>query len=361
MQIYLVGGAVRDQLLGFPIKERDWVVVGATPQQLLDLGYKPVGKDFPVFLHPETHEEFALARTERKTGPGYKGFQVYAAPDVTLEQDLQRRDLTINAIARGITGKIIDPYHGQEDLQNRLLRHVSPAFSEDPVRILRVARFAARFADFTIHPDTQALMQHMVQQGEVNALVAERVWQEWQRALMEPHPEKFFSTLQNCGALAILLPEWQNNTLELHALMRATAQNAPALVRFAVLFYLLTPEQIRAICQRYRIPRDYMDLATLVAMHYQNYQNIGQLNVNQLLQLFEQLDAFRRPERISLYTAASAAIANTAQYTPQLQAAYQAAKSVTTKDLAIQHMAGEAIKQLLRERRLMAIQSILRS
>ena len=206
-QVYCVGGAVRDELLGFPVKDQDWVVVGATPEQMVALGYQPVGKDFPVFLHPQTHEEYALARTERKTARGYKGFQVYASPEVTLEQDLARRDLTINAIAKDTDGQLIDPHNGQQDLKSKVFRHVSDAFVEDPVRILRLARFAARFADFTVADETMALMQEMVQNGEVDALVPERVWQELARGLMEPKPSRMFVVLRECGALKVLLPE----------------------------------------------------------------------------------------------------------------------------------------------------------
>src|SRR5512133_2975541 len=207
MKAYVVGGAVRDALLGAPVNDRDWVVVGATPQQMIDAGFRPVGKDFPVFLHPQTHEEYALARTERKTGPGYGGFAVHAAPEVTLEEDLARRDLTINAIAKADDGSLTDPFHGVADLKARVLRHVGPAFVEDPVRVLRVARFAARFADFSLAPETQALMREIVERGEVDHLVAERVWQEIARGLMEKTPSRMFLTLRDCGALAHLLPE----------------------------------------------------------------------------------------------------------------------------------------------------------
>lgn len=207
MRTYLVGGAVRDRLLGRPGGDRDWVVVGATPQQMTDLGFRPVGRDFPVFLHPDTGEEHALARTERKSGRGYHGFTVYAAPEVTLEDDLVRRDLTVNAMAQDEDGTVIDPHGGQRDLADRVLRHVSPAFAEDPVRILRLARFAARFADFTVADETLALMRQMVDEGEVDHLVAERVWQELARGLMEARPSRMFAVLRDCGALARLLPE----------------------------------------------------------------------------------------------------------------------------------------------------------
>jgi len=207
MNIYCVGGAVRDELLGLPIQDRDFVVVGATPEAMVKLGYRPVGKDFPVFLHPDTHEEYALARTERKTAKGYKGFQVHAAPDVTLEQDLARRDLTINAIAKSSNGDIIDPFHGQRDIQAKVLRHVSTAFAEDPVRILRLARFAARFTEFSVADDTMQLMHEMVGAGEVDALVPERVWQELAKGLMEAKPSRMFEVLRSCGALARIFPE----------------------------------------------------------------------------------------------------------------------------------------------------------
>src|SRR5256885_5337521 len=207
MKAYIVGGAVRDALLGVPVNDRDWVVVGATPDDMLAAGYKPVGQDFPVFLHPQTHEEYALARTERKTAPGYHGFTFHADPSVTLEQDLERRDLTINAMAQDADGRVIDPFGGRDDLRDKVLRHVSPAFAEDPVRILRLARFAARFDDFAVAPQTLALMRDMVRAGEVDALVPERVWQELSRGLMERRPSRMFEVLRACGALARLLPE----------------------------------------------------------------------------------------------------------------------------------------------------------
>lgn len=359
MEIYLVGGAVRDQLLGYPVTERDWVVVGATPQQMLDLGYKAVGKDFPVFLHPQTHEEYALARTERKTAPGYTGFQFYAAPDVTLEQDLQRRDLTINAIAQTHDGQLIDPYHGQQDLKDKILRHVSPAFAEDPVRVLRVARFAARFVNFTIHPDTLQLMQHMVQAGEVQALVAERVWQEWQRALQQPQPQRFFQVLADCGALPILFPEWSQPQTGLAALQRTAERGLPDMVRFAVLFYGLDKALIRELCQRYRVPRDYADLAILVATYLTDYQQAATFNAAELLQLLERLDAFRRPARLELFLLACEAITNTADTaaSQQLRVAQLAAKAVKLDDLNLAEMGGEAVRDVLRQRQVEAIAS----
>ncbi len=305
METYLVGGAIRDELLGRPVTERDWVVVGATPDAMTERGYKPVGRDFPVFLHPETREEYALARTERKTGPGYRGFVVHAAPDVTLEDDLRRRDLTINAIARTPDGEIIDPWGGRDDLERRVLRHVSPAFAEDPVRILRVARFAARFADhgFTVAPETLALMREMVAAGEADALVAERVWQETRGALVEDRPEVFIETLRECGALARVYPEldrlfgvpqppkWHPEIdTGVHLLMcmaQAARLSAEPRVRFAVMLHDLgkgtTPKSIwpshrgheergvgliNALCQRIRAPKDYRELAVLVSRHH---------------------------------------------------------------------------------------------
>jgi tRNA nucleotidyltransferase (CCA-adding enzyme) len=357
MKIYLVGGAVRDQLLGYPVKERDWLVVGSTPQEMLALGYKPVGKDFPVFLHPTTHEEYALARTERKTGPGYKGFAFYAAPDVTLAEDLQRRDLTINAIAQDSEGNIIDPYGGKKDLEARVLRHVSPAFLEDPVRILRVARFAARFTDFHVYPDTLQLMQQMVEQGEVNALVAERVWQEWEKTLQENSPGRFFDILLECKALAVLLPEFTELTAGLAALQRAAELQLPAVVRFAVLLHVLDRSKIRAISQRYRIPKHYSDLALLVWENYVDYVKVHAADASTCLALLERLDAFRRPERLALFSAACDTIANQQSSLPShfLHTAYRAAKSVNVRDLAVQNMLGEDIKKVLRERQLAAI------
>ena len=278
MKIYPVGGAVRDELLGLPVKDRDYVVVGATPEDMTRLGYSPVGKDFPVFLHPRTHEEYALARTERKTARGYKGFQVYAAPEVTLEQDLSRRDLSINAIARDERGRLIDPYGGAADLKRGVLRHVSPAFAEDPVRILRVARFAARFG-FKVAPATLRLMRAMVDAGEADALVAERVWQELAIGLMEAAPSKMFALLRRCGALARMLPEldaaWVQRAQyarSQRALDRAAAQGHALEVRYAVLACALAgaaaPERaLRCMSARLRAPADARDLALLALRH----------------------------------------------------------------------------------------------
>ncbi|MGE8320232.1 MAG: multifunctional CCA addition/repair protein [Comamonas sp.] len=338
MQIYLVGGAVRDQLLGRPVHDRDWVVVGATPEQMSAQGFMPVGKDFPVFLHPETREEYALARTERKSGRGYHGFVVHTAPDVTLDEDLARRDLTINAIAAPAGWKsvseLFDPYNGQQDLQHKVLRHVTDAFREDPVRILRLARFAARFHDFSVAPETLALMRAMVAEGEADHLVPERVWQELARGLMEPRPSHMFEVLRSCGALAVLLPEldrlWgvpqradyhPEIDTGVHAMMvidRAAALQTPLPVRWACLGHDLgkgtTPadilprhighdarsvELLRPLHQRLRVPGDCAELALVVAAEHGNIHGSGQFSPGAIVRLLERCDAFRKPARFA--------------------------------------------------------------
>ena len=332
MQIYLVGGAVRDRLLGRPGGDRDWVVVGSTPEAMTAAGYRPVGKDFPVFLHPDTHEEYALARTERKHGHGYHGFQVYASPDVTLEDDLVRRDLTINAMAQDADGRVTDPHGGQRDLAARVLRHVSPAFAEDPVRILRLARFAARFADFTVADETMALMRQMVNDGEVDHLVAERVWQELARGLMEERPSRMFEVLRDCGALARLLPEldrlWgvpqradyhPEIDTGVHVMMvldMAARLQAPLSVRYACLGHDLgkgtTPPDIlprhlghegrsvqllRDVNERLRVPNDCRELAEVVAREHGNIHGSGNFGAAAVLRLLGRCDAWRKPQR----------------------------------------------------------------
>ncbi|MCI1004229.1 multifunctional CCA addition/repair protein [Herbaspirillum sp. C7C8] len=332
MKTYTVGGAVRDGLLGLPVKDRDHVVVGATPEQLLALGFRPVGKDFPVFLHPETHEEYAMARTERKTAPGYKGFDFHAAPDVTLEDDLARRDLTINAMAQDEDGTLVDPYHGRADLEARVFRHVSDAFVEDPVRILRVARFAARFADFTVAPETNALMQRMVQEGEVDALVPERVWQELSRGLMEHKPSRMFEVLRACGALQRILPEldalWGVPQPEkwhpeidtgVHVMLVvdwAAAQDFSLPIRFAALLHDLgkgtTPPEIwprhhghearserlvEQVCARLKVPGECRDLALMTACEHGNVGRCFEMRPDTLVKFFARCDAFRKPQR----------------------------------------------------------------
>ena len=334
MKLYQVGGSIRDELLGLPVKDRDWVVVGASPQELLAQGYIPVGKDFPVFLHPHTKEEVALARTERKTAPGYHGFHFHAAPEVSLEQDLMRRDLTINAMARAPNGELIDPYGGQRDLQAKILRHVSPAFAEDPVRILRIARFAARLPNFTIAPETLALMQDMVQAGEVDALVPERVWQEMARGLMEQQPSRLFEVLRACGALARFFPEldrlWGVPQPEQHhpeidtgvhvmMLIDTAAESGFSLpVRFAALLHdlgkgMTAPEAwpkhhgherhsemlVRQVCARWKVPNDSRDLALIVAREHGNIGRVLEMRSSTQLQLLERCDALRKPERFA--------------------------------------------------------------
>jgi tRNA nucleotidyltransferase (CCA-adding enzyme) len=309
MQVYLVGGAVRDELLGLTAAERDWVVVGATPEQLQQAGYRAVGREFPVFLHPETHEEYALARVERKTGPGYRGFETRFSPEVTLHQDLQRRDLTINAMARAPDGTLIDPYGGSHDLEQRLLRHVSPAFVEDPVRILRVARFAARLAPlgFRLAPETAALMRRMVDNGEINSLVYERVWREMQRALGEAQPEEFFEVLQDCGALAVLLPELDWRAAERATMQRAARLSPEPSVRFAALLADAAPQATTALCERLRVPNDYRELALLTARLWQRIAAADALDAAGVLELLEAADAFRRPDRFELLLRATQA------------------------------------------------------
>jgi tRNA nucleotidyltransferase (CCA-adding enzyme) len=309
MQVYLVGGAVRDELLGLTAAERDWVVVGATPEQLQQAGYRAVGRDFPVFLHPDTHEEYALARVERKIGPGYRGFETRFSPEVTLHQDLQRRDLTINAMARAPDGTLIDPYGGRNDLEQRLLRHVSPAFVEDPVRVLRVARFAARLAPlgFRLASETAALMRRMVDNGEINSLVSERVWREMQRALGEAHPEQFFEVLQDSGALAVLLPELDWRAAERATMQRAARLSAEPSVRFAALLADAAPQAITALSERLRVPNDYRELALLTARLWQRIAAADALDAGGVLELLEAADAFRRPDRFELLLRAAQA------------------------------------------------------
>jgi tRNA nucleotidyltransferase (CCA-adding enzyme) len=359
METYLVGGAVRDALLGLPVDERDWVVVGATPEEMLRLGFQPVGKDFPVFLHPETHEEYALARTERKIGKGYKGFTFYSAPDVSLIADLQRRDLTINAIAQTSDGRLIDPYGGQADLTHRILRHVSPAFQEDPVRILRIARFAARFTEFSIHPDTLALMQHMVNNGEVNALVAERVWQEFARALAAKNPLRFLTVLASCGALAVLFPEIQLTDAVQQAVNNAIQSSPAATVRFAALLHPLEENAVRALCQRYRIPREYTDLAILTACWHREYQCINQATAPQMIfHLLKATDARRRPERFQQFLTACEACSGTSQASTEqfLKTCAQKMQIIDTKPLQEQGLRGDEFSSALEKLQLKMIQ-----
>ncbi|MFI4877284.1 MAG: multifunctional CCA addition/repair protein [Steroidobacterales bacterium] len=400
MRVYLVGGAVRDRLLGLPVGERDWVVVGAAPEELVRQGYQSVGREFPVFLHPQTHEEYALARLERKVAPGYRGFTTQFSPAVTLEEDLRRRDLTINAMAESEAGEVIDPYGGQADLAARRLRHVSEAFVEDPVRILRVARFAARFAalGFTVADDTLQLMQRMTAAGEVSALVPERVWQETERALGEARPEVFFETLRACGALAVIFPEldalfgvpqpprWHpevdTGVHVMLALRYAADAGAPAAVRFAVLAHDLgkarTPRAhwpshhgheelgvplIEALCERLKVPNGHRELAVLAGRYHTRVHRAGELKAATLLTLLENCDAFRRPERFAELLLACEADARgrtgleSAPY-PQLaylQQVRAAAAAVALTEEERRGLRGAEIGAELRRRRLEAI------
>ena len=315
MKIYQVGGSIRDELLGLPVADRDWVVVGASPQKMLDAGYKPVGRDFPVFLHPSTHEEYALARTERKTAPGYKGFAFHSAPDVTLEEDLARRDFTVNAMARereeAGAAPIIDPYGGRADLATRVLRHVSPSFAEDPVRILRAARFVARFG-FAVAAETMALMRDMSANGEVDALVAERVWQEISRGLMEASPRSMFALLSDCGALARIAPEltpFDLNSAAMLALAAAARRELTLPQRFAALCANLSLELVSSVCERWRTPAQCRDLAMLAARNREALLTAASLDAVQLSELVRRCDGLRQPGRFGSLIEVSAAVA----------------------------------------------------
>ncbi len=315
MEVYLVGGAVRDELLGLPVTERDWVVVGASPEQMETQGYKPVGKDFPVFLHPQSKEEYALARTERKNGRGYRGFEVHTSPDITLEEDLLRRDLTINAIAQSESGEIIDPYQGQQDLKNKTLRHVSDAFAEDPLRVLRVARFAAKFHNlgFSIADETQQLMRHIVKTKEIHDISPERIWQETFKALSAPAPEQFFLVLHSVNALSQSYPgisdEFTDQTsqnLALAALSKLAENETDACMRFAALLaglYFQKPEDsrqaVQMLCEKLVLPKAYRELLLLSVLHQHQCHKIYELNGKQLLELLRNLDTKRKPERFT--------------------------------------------------------------
>ncbi|MFT5062954.1 MAG: tRNA nucleotidyltransferase (CCA-adding enzyme) [Gammaproteobacteria bacterium] len=399
-QAYLVGGAVRDRLLNRPVTESDWVVVGATPEEMRDKGFKAVGTDFPVFLHPETHEEYALARTERKSGVGYKGFSFHADPSVTLEDDLVRRDFTVNAMAQTDSGDIIDPYNGQADIEAKLFRHVSDAFVEDPVRILRAARFMARYwgLGFRIAPETLELMKSLVDSGEIDHLVPERVWKELQRALGEPHPQAFISTLRDCGALARLLPEvdalfgvpqtakWHPEIdTGIHILMAlkqsAEITDSPR-TRFAVLLHDLgkgvTPSEVlpghrghenagvplvEAVCDRLKVPNDYRRLAIKVCRWHLHTHKAEELRSTTVLKLLEGLDGIRRDDDIEPFLLACESDARgrkglKEQHYPQpdvLRQLFAAAKKVTSRDLDLAGLKGEKIAEKIRQARIAAI------
>lgn len=408
MHVYAVGGAIRDELLGFAVTDRDYVVVGATPEQMLARGFRPVGKDFPVFLHPETQAEYALARTERKTAAGYHGFVFHYAPDVTLEEDLARRDLTINAMARAIApdgalhGPVVDPYGGQRDLAARVFRHVGPAFAEDPVRILRIARFAARFTDFAVAPDTLALMRSMVAAGEVDALVPERVWQEIARGLMESRPSRMFALLRECGALARILPEVDRlygvpQRAEYHPevdtgvhvmmVVDHAARHGYALpVRFAALTHDLgkgttaadvlprhighegrSVELLKPLCERLRVPNDCRDLAVLVAREHGNIHRVREMGAAALVRLLERCDAVRKPARFAEALQACEADArgrlgfegSAYPQAARLREALIAARAVDAGAVAAQHAAQPArIKDAVHRARVAAVAAL---
>jgi tRNA nucleotidyltransferase (CCA-adding enzyme) len=403
MKTYLVGGAVRDELLGYPHKEKDWVVVGATPEDMLAAGFQQVGKDFPVFLHPETKEEYALARTERKTSPGYKGFDVHATPDVTLEQDLLRRDLTINAIAKDEAGEIIDPLNGLQDIHDRILRHVSPAFTEDPVRILRVARFAARYLHlgFMVADETMQLMKQMVADGEVDALVPERVWQEMEKALGERSPSRFIEVLRDCGALERILPELDRLfgvpqpeehhpevDTGIHTLMvlqQACRLSDDTGVRFAALMHDLgkgvTPESewphhieheargadiVLDVCKRLRVPNEYRDLAERTARFHLHYHRALELKPSTVVNTLEQLDAFRKPQRFEKFLLASEADArgrpghehSTFPQGAYFRTAFEQAQKVDIKSLVEAGYSNKELADKIREERTRLVAAI---
>lgn len=402
MQVFCVGGAVRDELLGLIVKDRDFVVVGSTPDQMEHLNFKPVGKDFPVFLHPKTHEEYALARTERKTGKGYKGFQIHADPSVTLEQDLARRDLTINAIAKDENGHLIDPYGGLDDLKLKIFRHVSPAFSEDPVRILRTARFAARFTEFSIAPETLELMRDMVKNGEVDALVPERVWQEIAKGLMERKPSRMFEVLRECGALQKIMPEldilWGVPQPEiyhpeidtgLHIMMvidYAAKQEFSLPIRFAALTHDLgkgtTPKDIlprhtghevrgvdllKEVSRRLRVPNDCKELAQIVAKFHGKVHQVSKMQPETVLQFLMDTDAIRQPQRFQEFLLACECDSrgrisfeeSECLESQMLMRLLKAVLAVDAGAVAKTHTEPEAIKQAVFDARLEAIKQVI--
>lgn len=404
MKVYLVGGAVRDQLLNLPVKERDWVIVGSNPDELIKKGFRQVGRDFPVFLHPETNEEYALARTERKSAPGYYGFACNFSEEVTLEEDLARRDLTINAMAQDEQGQIIDPYRGQQDIKDKLLRHVSPAFIEDPVRVLRIARFAARFhhLGFKLADDTRSLMYTMVQRGELAHLVAERVWQEWQKSLEENNPEQFILTLRSCDALRIILPEIEalfgipnpyryhheidSGVHTLFVLQAAVALTADPVIRFAALVHdlgkALSPMShwpshhgheekgvsiIDSLCSRLKIPNDYRKLATMVSRFHLNIHRLFELKATTIVKILERSDAFRRPHLFYNMLIACESDARGCgrelDYPQRKLWSYLLSEcaKVNSQEIIAEGYTGDAIKEALHQRRVACVELILNS
>jgi len=374
MMIYRVGGAVRDQLLGLPVNDIDWVVVGATAQQMLDKGFQQVGRDFPVFLHPKSKQEYALARTERKTAPGYTGFIVHADANVSLEQDLARRDLTVNAMAQDDAGNIVDPYNGRQDLEKKILRHVTNAFTEDPLRVLRVARFAARFfpLGFSLAPETLVLMRQIVVAGELETLVAERVWTETDRALAETDPLAYFDVLDDCAALQRVFPEvaavWRQDSEPssgpnarqlLGALMKIDAPFCSAELRFAALTMNIKPDALSALVSRLRVPKSYHQLAQLAQRSIERMHGFNAMNAEQRLQFLESMDVLRRPQRIDPLLQLARChwqlqndSADDYIQAPLFTQAMAAISSVSSRDLLDQGIKGPAIAEALREKRL---------
>ena len=369
MKIYLVGGAVRDQLLSHPYHEKDWVVVGSSPEEMMSLGYTPVGKDFPVFLHPKNHEEYALARTERKTAPGYKGFTFHTDKNISLEEDLERRDLTINAMAQTDDGHIIDPHHGQADIQEKKLRHVSSAFCEDPVRILRVARFSARYAylNFSVANETMILMQDMVAQGETQHLVPERVWQECHKALSEQHPDIFFTTLAACHALNDVFPCFhQQDLTPCLTTLRATQNiNSHSVIRFSAFCHPLPLEQIEALCLHLATPNDYKELAVMCHKFYDCATQTNEWTPQTLSVLFQKTDALRKPERFQQWLTAIKCIYSAHNNIELfiadtlLNDALQAYKNVNHQALIEQGYQKAALGQAIKEKRVAILQEWL--
>ncbi len=354
MKTYLVGGAVRDELLGLPIQERDWVVVGGTQETMLAAGYQQVGKDFPVFLHPKTKEEYALARTERKTAKGYHGFVFDTDVSVTLEEDLMRRDLTINSIAKNELGELIDPYRGTADLQEKVLRHVSPAFSEDPVRILRVARFAARFSDFSVAHETNELMKRMVQEGEVDALVAERVWKEFEKGMSEIAPWRFIEVLDDCRALEILFPVFKNKKNEITSCLKKTSSIAHDVFERITLMMQSTrlSIEIENLCKRYRAPKPIFQMVTLLIQYQPVYKNIMQLSPGDLLDLFTSLDAFRREGRFKQWLRLCEITTNILGNSSHLLSAFNCANKIELPKDFLKQNDGKAVGHYIHQQRL---------
>jgi tRNA nucleotidyltransferase (CCA-adding enzyme) len=361
MEVYLVGGAVRDKLMGLMVKDKDWVVVGAAPNELVSLGYTQVGKDFPVFLHPQTKEEYALARTEKKAGVGYKGFKFCVDDNISLKDDLLRRDLTINAIAEDQEGNIVDPYHGKQDIKDKILRHVSCAFVEDPVRMLRLARFAARFSDFTIHKNTQNLIAQMVQSGEIDSLVAERVWAEMVKALDSDAAWVFFDVIKNCGADKILWPDFfAENYTEILKIL-TTISTCPHTM-FAAIVAVRTKPEILSFANKYKIPKDALDLALIVSRNYKKCLDIGaKPSAADVLDILNLIDAWRRPERIGAFMDAVFAQSSVSYAATRNMIAnsYHIAANVKAADVMTADITGKAIGIAIAQKRLTLIEKFL--